>query len=170
VITKYIAILGLGLAVGITTLLIPENVHAKRTTEEQAAKDSEKAAKKAGSVSQQSDRIRLLAKFRLDEIPSTDEAVEIEEGRELYVEFRNDRGRLRLKAEASNFEVGTEFEVMVGTTSLGILTVQQLADGTTQGELSLRDAQVTIPVKVGTIVQFIDPSGAIIAEGPMGLK
>lgn len=160
--TRKMTALVLGSLMLLPAIFSTEPAYAKRTAEEQAAKDAAKATKKQS-------RIRLEAKFNLDEVAG-DEATEVANGRELYVRFRSQNEKNRIDAEASNFEVGTQLEVFVGDVSLGVITVEDTG-AAIEGELGFRDADwpqgLPTTITVGTIVRFVDAAGAVVAEGPM---
>lgn len=122
-------------------------------------------------ASASADRVRLQAKFALDEIDGADEAVEIE-GRELRVRFESRSGRARLDSEASGFEAGTVIQVYVGNIKIGDITVEA---GTLEGEISFRDAAswpsgLPMNLLAGTVVTFRDAANAVLATGPLQAK
>lgn len=142
---------------------------AKRTAEEQAIKDAGKASAKAS-------RVRLQAKFDLDETIA-DEALALDEetGRELAIKFRSEKGRIRLDVKAENFPEGTQIEAFVDDVSVGILDVQLNEAGQFEGELSFRDAAswpagLPMALTAGTSVTFIDADGVELASGTLEAK
>lgn len=152
---------------------------AKRTAAEEAAKRAAQQAKKdakASSTSSNSggqlnqvtnaDRIRLEAKFEPDEVAGA----EVENGKELKVRFESGK-KLRLDAEAENFPEGSSFSVIVGGVNIGSITVALTSTGLIEGEISFRannwPAGLPQDIPSGTIVEFLDASGASIASGPL---
>lgn len=148
---------------GLVSMSYSQASFAKRTPEEQAAKDAAKAAKDAAkNNAAASTRVRLDANFEADPAVETDA--------EYHAKFRNDGGKIRLDAEASGFPDGTMVQVFVGNIKIGVITV--LAG---EGEISFRDAAtwpVGLPMdlKAGTMVRFLDMANKVLAEGPFVAK
>lgn len=233
---KIVTILAMAF-VALSGLSVSETAHAKRTPEEQAAKDAEKSAKKAekdqaraakdaekaaketeraaekaakdaakeaeraakeaekaakraekeagreqeqpeeeeqeneadsvrvAAKSDKASRVRLQAVIKLDE-QEGDEEAEVENGREMKVRFESRGDRKRLRAQAENFADGTVFEVFIGTTSLGQMTV---SGG--EAKAALRDEEVpaALEIKEGTVIRFVGSDGTDVSA-PLAVK
>lgn len=152
-----------------------ESVDDNSTTDKaakKAAKAIEDAAKKASKVSAKT-RVELIVRAKLDEVANSDEAVEIEEGREATVRYRSKDGKHLLKVRVERFALGSAFLVTVNGISLGEIESIQQPEGIEAG-LDLNDGNwpqgLPLELTAGMTVKIVGEAGEIILDGVLAAK